>query len=102
MLENALQGAFAAAVVLAAASLALAATGRARPRPLASLAALFTAAAAAAWIVFAFRPEREIALAATGLLATALAQTGAAFLAREMRRARQDDALLERARTHVK
>ena len=100
--ETALQIAFAAAVIVAAASLAAAAAGRARPRLLAALTLVLLAAAAAGWVVFAFNPEQEIALAATGLVAAAVAEAGATLLARAVRRARAADAVLDQARAEVR
>jgi len=102
VLESALQGAFALAVIISATSLALAATGRAHARPLALTAMCLLAGAAAGWVVFAFQPERGLGVAATGLLAAAFTQAGAALLARAMRRSREADADFERARAQVK
>ncbi|MDF2750543.1 MAG: hypothetical protein K0T00_1719, partial [Gaiellaceae bacterium] len=73
MLENALVAVFAFTVVVAALSVGLAAAGRVPPRPLALLAALFGATAAAAWVAVALRPERELALAAAGISIAAAA-----------------------------
>jgi len=102
VLANAVQAAFIVSVVVAAASLALAVTGRATTRPLALTALVFLAVAAAGWIAFAFRPERELAMAATGLLAAALAQAAAAALARSLRRGQEADEVLEGVRSHVR
>lgn len=102
VLEVALQGAFAVAVVVAAASLALAAAARGTPRALAWTAVLFLLAAACGWVAWGFQTERELALAATGLVAAALAQAGAAFVARTTRRSREADATLDRARAQIR
>ena len=100
--ETVLQLTFAVAVVVAAVSLAAAAAGRARPQLLAALTLALLAAAAVGWVVFAFRPERDVAVAATGLLAVAIAEAGATLLARAMRRARTADDLLDQARADVR
>lgn len=101
MLETALQVGFAVAIVAAAASIAAAAFGRLRPRPLVLLTALLGAASVAGWIVFAFRPERDVGVAAAGLTVTALAEAAAAGLARAMLRARVDESSLTRARETI-
>jgi len=100
VLLNVLQAGFAAAVVLAALSLGLAATGRASGRPLVWLAGLLLAGAAAAWAAVALEPaRRELAVAAGGITAAALAQATAAALARALGRVRRGDADAERVRT---
>ena len=101
MLENALQAAFAAGVVVSALSLCLAALTPIRVRVLLLVAGVLGLAAVAGWIVFAFRPERDIAIAAGGLLMTAAAAAGAAALARATRRLRTDEATFTRARETI-
>ena len=58
-------------------------------------------AAVAAWIAFAFRPEREIAVAAAGLLVAAIAEAGATVLAGAARRARTEEATFAQARETI-
>ena len=101
MLENVLQAAFAVAVVVAAVSIGFAALIPVRLRLLVALTGVLGVAAVGGWIAFAFRPERDIALAAGGLLATAIAEAGAAVLARATRRVRADEETFAQARETI-
>ena len=67
--------AFAAGILIAAASLALAAFRAASPRVLVGATMLLSAGAVAAWLVFALHQprERQLAVAASGLLVCAIA-----------------------------
>jgi hypothetical protein len=95
--------AFAVAVVVAGASLAAAALRIASVRVLAAATALVFAGAVAAWVVYALHlpRERELAVAATGLVACALATAGSAMLRRAQRRADDVDARLEESRAKL-
>lgn len=88
---------FAAAIVVLAASFAVAASGRLSGRSAYGLAALTGLGAAAAWIALAFEPELSLAVAAAGLTVCALAQLGAYALSRLIRRGRSLDADFTRA-----
>ena len=101
MLENVLQGALALAVVAAAVSIALAALVPVRIRLLLLLTGLLGAVAVAGWIAFAFRPERDLAVTAAGLLVAAIAQGSATVLARATQRARTDEGTFARARETI-
>ncbi|MDQ3992314.1 MAG: hypothetical protein M3229_01505, partial [Actinomycetota bacterium] len=92
MLETAFSIAFAAAVLVVAASYVLAGTGRLRPRITYGLAALIGVAAAAGWIAFAFEQELELALSAGGLMLAAAAEAAAVAIARLVTRGRRLDA----------
>jgi hypothetical protein len=96
--ETAFQIAFAGAVLIAAASLLWAASGRARPRVLAPVAAVLGSAAAAAWIAFALEPGGDLAVAAAGLTLATLTEVGAILLAPAVRRTRSLDAEFAEAR----
>jgi hypothetical protein len=95
--ETAFALVFAAGVLLAAASLAAAALGRARKGWLAVVAGLLGAAAAAAWVAFALEPGTGLAIAATGLVACLLAGLAAFGLKRGLDRVRAIDFEIERA-----
>ncbi len=101
MLENALQVTFAVGVVVSAVSICLAALTAIRLRVLLLATGILALAAVAGWIVFALRPERDIAVAAAGLLAVAIAEAGAVTLARATRRLRTDEATFARARETI-
>jgi hypothetical protein len=88
---------FAVAIVVLAASFAVAAGGRLTGRSAYGLAALTGSAAAAGWIALAFEPELTLAVAAAGLTVCALAQLGAYALSRLIRRGRSLDADFTRA-----
>jgi hypothetical protein len=97
-LETAFQIAFAAAVVVAAASLVWAASARARKRVLLVVAACLGLVAVAAWVAFAFELGTDLAVAATGLSLAALTAVGALLLAPAARRVRVLDAEFAGAR----
>jgi gas vesicle protein len=88
---------FAAAIVVLAASFAIASSGRLSGRAAYGLAALTGCGATSAWIALAFEPELSLAVAAAGLTVCALAQLGAYTLSRLIRRARSLDADFTRA-----
>lgn len=90
--ETAFQIAFAGAILVAAASLMWAASGRARPKALVPLAAILGSAAVAAWIAFALEPGVDLAVAAAGLTLATLTEIGAILLAPAVRRTRLLDA----------
>ena len=54
-----------------------------------------------AWLVFAFSPSNDLAVAAGGLTACALAEVATLYLARARRRTHDADALLDRARARI-
>ena len=91
---------FAAGVVVAGASLAAAAMRVAPVRTLTAATAVVFAGAVGAWVVYAVHQprEREIAIAAGGLVACALATAGSVLLRRAQRRADDTDARLEESR----
>jgi hypothetical protein len=97
-LETAFQIAFAAAVLVAAASLVWAASARARKRVLLVVAACLGLVAVAAWVAFAFELGTDLAVAATGLSLAALTAVGALLLAPAARRIRVLDAEFAGAR----
>ncbi len=101
MLENVLHAALAVAIVVVAVSTALAALTPVRVRLLLFATGVLALAAVAAWIAFAFRPEREIAVAAAGLLVAAIAEAGATLLAGAARRARTEEATFAQARETI-
>jgi hypothetical protein len=97
-LETAFELVFAAAVLLAAASLAGAALERLGKRVLLGACGAIGAASAAAWVAFALRPETELAVSATGLVACVLAVVGALALRRGLAQGRAINADIERAK----
>ncbi len=101
MLELALQAVFAVAVLISITSICLAALRPIRVRLLLLVAGVVAAAAVVGWAIFAFQPERDIAVAATGLLVAAIAQAGAAALARATGRVRAEEATFVRARETI-
>lgn len=88
---------FAVAIVVLAASFAVAAGGRLSGRTAYVLAALTGSGAVAAWIALAFEPELGLAVAAAGLTVCALSQFGAFALSRLVLRGRALDADFIRA-----
>ena len=100
-LETAFELVFAAAVLVAAASLAGAALERAGKKTLLGAAGAIGAAAAAAWIAFALRPETTLAVSATGLFASMLAVVGALALRRGLAQGRAIDLELDRAKSEL-
>jgi hypothetical protein len=99
--ETAFELVFAAAVLVAAASLAGAALERVGKWALLSAAAAIGVAAAAAWAAFALRPETELAVSATGLVACLLAVVGALALRRGLAHGRAIERDLERAKSEL-
>ncbi|MDX6424353.1 MAG: hypothetical protein QOI67_1824, partial [Gaiellaceae bacterium] len=83
---------FAVAIVVLAASFALAANARLSGRTAYALAALTGSAAVTAWIALAFEPDLTLAVAAAGLTVCAFAHFGAYALSRLIRRGRVLDA----------
>ena len=100
-IEVAFEAAFACAVLLAAAALAGAALDRAGKRSLVGAAGATGAAAAAAWVAFAFRPQVELAISATGLLACLVAIVGALALRRGLAHGRAIESQIARAKTEI-
>ncbi|MEK6275117.1 MAG: hypothetical protein AABM30_07235 [Actinomycetota bacterium] len=92
---------FACAVLLAAAALAGAALERAGKRLLLGAAAAAGAAATAAWVAFAFRPQVELAISATGLVACLIAVMGALALRRGLAHGRAVERDIERAKSEL-
>ena len=93
---------FAVAIVVLAASFAVAAGGRLSGRTAYLLAALTGSAAVAAWIALAFEPDLTLAVAAAGLTVCAFAQLGAYALSRLVRRGRALDADFSRAEERLR
>ncbi len=100
-IELAFEIVFACAVLLAAASLAGAALERVGKRLLLGAAGAIGAAATAAWIAFALRPQVELAISATGLLACLLAVVGALALRRGLAHGRTVERDIERAKSEL-
>jgi hypothetical protein len=92
---------FATAVLLAGAALAGAAVQRAGKRTLTGIAGAIGVGAVAAWVAFALAPSRELAVAATGLLACVAAAVGAIALRRGLAHARRLDDDLERIKSEL-
>jgi hypothetical protein len=99
--ETAFQLAFAGAILVAAASLLWAASGRARRKLLAVAAAVLGSAAVAAWLAFAFEPSDDLAVAAAGLSLALLTEIGAILLGPAVRRTRSLDAEFTEARRRL-
>lgn len=93
---------FAAAIVVLAASFALAASGRLTGKTTYGLAALTGVGAVAAWIALALEPDLTLAVAAAGLTVCALAHLGAYALSRLIRRGRALDADFTRAEERLR
>lgn len=100
-IELALQIVFACGVLLAAASLAGAALERAGKGLLLGALGATGAAAAAAWALFAFDPQVELAISATGLLACLMATVGALALRRGLAHGRAVERDIERAKAEL-
>ena len=100
-IEVAFEAAFACAVLLAAAALAGAALDRAGQWALVGAAGAIGAAAATAWAAFAFRPQVELAISATGLLACLLAIVGALALRRGLAHGRAIESEVARAKAEI-
>jgi hypothetical protein len=96
--ETAFQVAFAGGVVVAAACLLWAASGRARRTALVAVAACLGLVVVAAWVAFALEPGADLAVAAAGLSLAALTVVGASLLAPAVRRTRSLDAEFAGAR----
>jgi len=95
--EVVLELVFAGAVVAVFASVAATVAGRASIALLRGLAVAVATAAAAGWVVFAFEPSRELAVAAGGLTVCAALQLGTLALARLVSQALRVDGRLEEA-----
>src|SRR6266702_2277001 len=79
-LEHSFQIVFALGACLAVASLGLAAFTRVPRRALIATAAVIAAAAAGAWVAFAFHPSSSLAVSAGGFLVCALVAASAVGL----------------------
>ena len=99
--ETAFELAFAGGVLLAAATLALAALERLSARMILAIAGLVGAAATAAWAAFALDPGRSAAIAAAGLTACLLAVIGALALRRGLMTGRAIDEQLNLVRLEL-
>jgi hypothetical protein len=99
--ETAFELAFAGGILLAAATLALAALERLSARSIVSIVALIASAAVSAWVAFALDPSRSLAIAAAGLTACVLVAIGALILRRGLIRGRAIDDQLERVRQEL-
>ena len=95
--------AFAAGILIAAASLALAAFRAASPRVLVGATVLLSAGAVAAWLVFALHQprERQLAVAASGLVVCAIAAAASVLLRRALQRSDDVDSRLEASRVQL-
>ena len=100
-LETAFAIVFAAAVVVAAASLAATAFERVSRAMLLAAAGGIGIAAVAAWVAFALSPSASLAISATGLVACLLLPVGALALRRGLARGRAIDEEIERAREEL-
>jgi hypothetical protein len=100
-LEIAFEIVFAAGVLLAAAALAGAALERLGKRALVGVAGAVGAAAAAAWVAFALRPQAGLAVAGTGLAACVLAVVGAMALRRGLAQGRAIQREMEQATSQL-
>jgi hypothetical protein len=99
--ETAFELAFAGGVLLAAATLALAALERLGRRTILAIAGLVGAAATAAWVAFALDPSRSAAIAAAGLTACLLAVISALALRRGLMTGRAVDQQLNLVRQEL-
>jgi hypothetical protein len=88
---------FAGAVVVVFASAVAAVFDRVSQRTTVALAAFLGAAAAVAWVSFALKPSREVAVAAGGITVCASLELGVVFLRRLVAQARQVDRRLAEA-----
>ena len=100
--ETAVQIAFAAGVVLVAAAIAAALSGRGSRRALAAIAVLLGLAATVGWIVFALDVDRGTAAAAGGLTVCCAAALLTLPLQAGLARSRRIDAELEEAETALR
>jgi hypothetical protein len=98
MLTTAFDIVFAIAVVVAAGTLAAGIFRLASRRALELVVALLTGAALAAWVLFAVRHDRDLALDAAGLTACVAAAAGSLLLARALARAEAMDEHLAEAK----
>jgi hypothetical protein len=92
---------FAAAVVVAAASLAAAGVGRAPRRLLAALAAVLACAAVAAWVLVGFEPRLEVVVPAVGITLAFAAELAAVKLQGLLARRRAAEDQLARAEARL-
>jgi hypothetical protein len=92
---------FAVAVVAAAVALGLAALRRAPSSTLVAVTVALACGALAAWVFFALRGDRELAVAAGGISAAALAAAGATALRRGHAREEDFDAYLAAAQERL-
>src|SRR5690242_14815810 len=92
---------FAAAVVVAAASLAAAAFRWLSRRQLELVTVVLGGAALAAWIVFALRHGRDLALDSAGLTGCTIAAAGAVLLLRAIVRTQAMEAHLAEAKSKL-
>lgn len=99
--ETAFAIVFAAAVVVAGASLAATALERASRAMLLAAAGAIGIAALAAWVAFALSPSTALAISATGLVACLLLPVGALALRRGLARGRAIDEEIERAKAEL-
>jgi hypothetical protein len=100
-IEFAFEVAFACAVLLAAGALVGAAFKRAGKWALIGAGGAVGAGAVAGWVAFALRPEVELAIPATGLLACLVAIFGALALRRGMAHAQAVERQIERAKAEI-
>lgn len=101
-LETGFELAFAAAVLTAVGSFALAAFTAVNRRLLVTVGSALALLAAAAWIVFAFDPGRQLAVSAAGIAVCAASVFAALVLAGALRRGRRLDQELAAADTRLK
>jgi hypothetical protein len=99
--ETSFEIVFAAAVVLAAVSLAGAALERLGKPVLLGALGLLGAAATAAWVAFALGPGTELAVSATGLVACFVAAIGALALRRGLAQGRSIERHIARAKAEL-
>ena len=92
---------FAAAVVVAAASLCVTLLERGSRTLLLGAAGVIGIAAVAAWVAFALSPSTALAISATGLVACLLLPMGALALRRGLARGRAIDDEIERAKAEL-
>ncbi len=100
-LETAFEIVFAAAVLVAAASLGGAALERLGKRVLLVVLGALGAAATAAWVAVALEPGTELAVSATGLAACFVAVVGALALRRGLAQGRSIERDIERAQSEL-
>ncbi len=99
--ETVFELAFAGGIVLAAATLALAAAERLDTRTILWIAGFIGSVATASWVAFALDPSRSAGIAAAGLTACTLAAIGALALRRGLMSERAIDEQLERVRQEL-